>query len=38
MFENKKMLNLEVADSFKMSELIEELRVKHLKDKEEMFI
>jgi len=38
MFENQKTLNLEVKDTFLISDLIEELRMKHLKEKEEMFI
>lgn len=39
LFENKKAIDIEVqAAIFTMKDLIEELRVKHLREKEEMFI
>lgn len=39
MFENQKTINIELEkETLTMADLIEELRTKHLKDKEEMFI
>ena len=39
MFENQKTINLELEkEVLSMADLIEVLRTKHLKDKEEMFI
>ena len=39
LFENRKAIDLQVEKSpFSMKDLIEELRAKHLKDKEEMFV
>ena len=39
LFEGKKALDLQIdASPFSMKDLIEELRAKHLKDKEEMFV
>jgi ubiquitin related modifier 1 len=37
LFENKKALEIQVESTFSMKDLIEELRVKYLKEKEEMF-
>jgi len=38
LFEKQKTLALEMVDGVLLSDVIEELRVKHLKDKEELFI
>jgi ubiquitin related modifier 1 len=39
LFENKKAIDIHVdASPFSMKDLIEELRAKHLREKEEMFI
>jgi ubiquitin related modifier 1 len=38
LFENKKAFDIQVESSFSMKDLIEELRAKHLREKEEMFI
>ena len=37
LFDNKKALEIQVESTFSMKDLIEELRVKYLKEKEEMF-
>lgn len=38
LFENQKQLEVEFTESPSIKQLIEELRSKHLKDKEEMFV
>jgi ubiquitin related modifier 1 len=37
LFDNRKALEIQVESTFSMKDLIEELRVKYLKEKEEMF-